>query len=114
MRAALAVHRLLSRLNFSRMDLDFLFDCHNLSMDFDLGGCVAIGNDSARPLFSFPHPTSKATTKHPKKREAGSDFLGLGRGQQAAVAGAGSGLRETGRYRRETTRRGMGNLVSLK
>ena len=102
--ASLAVARALSRLKFFRVVLDFLFCCHNLEDEFDLGGCAAIVTIRFVPFFYFPNGSSKGSQRIRKKGEAGSDFDKSWGGVNPAGSGSqqGAGVRETGIGRPES------------
>lgn len=105
----LGVTGMLSRLDFFRVVLDFLFGCHNLEGVLGFGGCVAIDHDPTRPPFSFPHVFVQSD-RHRIEKKGGRGLIltncraGLkrrgaagGRPQEAGVAGAGDGGgRDTG------------------
>jgi hypothetical protein len=74
MGAGLAVTRVFSCLNFSRVVLDFLFCCHNLEMNFVLGGAPRSFNGQVWPLFSFPHSQKKTAIIRAPKRGGGVPF----------------------------------------
>jgi hypothetical protein len=74
MGASFAVAGALSRLQFLRVVLDFLFCCHKLENVFASGGCAAIGHDLAHPPFFVPKSSSKAINGASEKTGGGVRF----------------------------------------
>ena len=74
MGTGLAVTSVFSGLHFSRVVLDFLFCCHNLEMNFVLGGAPRSFNGQVRPLFHFPKATKKLRSSARQKNGGGVPF----------------------------------------
>jgi hypothetical protein len=70
----LAVTTPLSRLNFSRVVLDFLLCCHNLEIDFLFGGRAAIAQRSGAAPFSFPRNDENNTIVRAPRNGGGIPF----------------------------------------
>jgi hypothetical protein len=70
----LAVARVFSCLKLSRVVLDFLFCCHNLDMDFEMGDAPRSFNGLVRPLFHFPKVTKKLRSSARQTSRGGVPF----------------------------------------
>lgn len=103
MGTGMAVARLFSGLEFSRVVLDFFFYCHNLEMDFVLGDALRSFTVWCAPFFISPKPRNTAIVGAPKNQGAGSYFeknrAGFKEGSQGGGVLSQRKMRLTGNHR---------------